>query len=114
MSVKRGQRLNTKQKLAAPSPGSDAELAQFVADTRRLVAHLEKSSPLKDVHAKRVLCEALATLRVTMRDLLLKQASRTASVDEVRIIPSVASNIRRIVESLELTGVEEPDAGGLL
>lgn len=97
---------NTKRKSATPDEdgglSSDANFVEF-----RDWAIGE--SPIKSQAAKLAMAEALAALRVEQRILIQKLGRGTITAEELRQITGVASNIRRLCESLGI--VEHNEEG---
>lgn len=65
-----------------------------------LVEKLFTESRINNEATKMTLCEAVAALRFELKILLKRQAANEISIDEVRSIPAIASNMRRLLEQL--------------
>ena len=65
-----------------------------------LVAQLFTESRIDNAATKMALCEAVAALRFELKILLKRQAENEISIAEVRSIPAIASNMRRLLEQL--------------
>ena len=90
----------TKRKNAEP----DMEQARrLLSDFRTFCDTAMKESPLQSTVAKLSLAETLAGLRVEFNILLKKQRDGTITIEELRCLPGIASNVRRHLEALGLT-----------
>ncbi|MEK0431102.1 MAG: hypothetical protein RL139_906 [Gemmatimonadota bacterium] len=79
--------------------------------SKALVRGLVKDSPLESAHAKALLAQAAGLLSAQLRDLEHRLATGTISAEEQRAIPAVASNLRRMCESLKVTVEADEDDG---
>tara|TARA_Y100001938_G_scaffold101247_1_gene138348 strand:- start:3199 stop:3525 length:327 start_codon:yes stop_codon:yes gene_type:complete len=84
----------------------EATPAQIAATVEKLAAQFEKDSPIESVAAKSALAESAAILISHQRILFAREALGTLGAEESRTLPSIASNVRRILDTLKLT--EEP------
>ena len=82
-------------------------LPQYTFD--ELVATLMEESPLENTGAKLLLAETVAAMRFELRAIIAKQKVENLRVDEVRSIPALASNIRRNLETLGTTKLQEEE-----
>ena len=74
-----------------------------------LVDKLMSESPIEGTATKLLLAESVAALRFELRVLLAKQKEGKIRAEEVRVIPGLASNIRRTLERLGTTNPVEED-----
>lgn len=87
------------------------KLAELMANLSfaELVAKLMSESPIEGEMTKLCLAESAAALRFELRFLLAKQKEGKIRAEEVRVIPGLASNLRRILERLGTTQPVEED-----
>lgn len=91
---------------AAPPP------EVIVAEREALIARYVAESPVVSPAGKQAMAEQLATLVVLQRELARRLALGALTAEEVRTIPGVASNARRIAESLGVV-IQDDDEGDL-
>lgn len=82
--------------------------AQIAGNVEKLAAAFEKESPIESPAARAALAESAAILIAHQRILFSREALGTLGAEESRTLPSIASNVRRILDTLKLTG-EPPE-----
>ena len=80
--------------------------AQIASKVDKLAAAFEKESPIESRAAAAALAESAAILISHQRILFAREALGKLGAEESRTLPSIASNVRRILDTLKLT--EEP------
>ena len=88
---------STKRKLSTPDESRGLSVDATYEEFRDRAL---EESPIKSEAAKLAMCEALSVLRIEQGILIHKLGRDTITAEELRQIPGVASNIRRICESL--------------
>ena len=68
-----------------------------------LVDALIAESPIKKAQTARVLAECVASMRLQLQQMRPRQEADDLKGDEVRALPALASNMRRLLESLGTT-----------
>ena len=103
MAKKTNRKVETKS--------SDGDPAEFRQDLGydELVEALVKESPIGKEHTARTLAECIASMRMQLRNMRPRQEADILTGDEVRALPALASNMRRLLESLGSTRHEEDD-----
>ncbi len=84
----------------------EASPAKIAASVDKMAAEFAKESPIESRAAKAALAESVAILISHQRILFAREALGTLGAEESRTLPSIASNVRRILDTLKLT--EEP------
>lgn len=84
----------------------NATPAQIASGVEKLAAQFERDSPIESDAARFALAESAAILISHQRILFAREALGTLGAEESRTLPSIASNVRRILDTLKLT--EEP------
>lgn len=107
-----GQGISRRRKTAEPTA---RELRELARERAELAERFFAESPMKtaagkeSAAAKRALCDTLAALHQHLRIMCDRRDRGIATTDETRTFPAVASGIRRLSESLGLTGPTEQD-----
>ena len=92
-----------------------ADAADDMANYRKnltynqLVTHLAEESKIEGRATRLVLAETIAAMRFELQLLMGKQRKEELRAEEVRALPALASNMRRLLESLGNTEKEEDD-----
>jgi len=74
-----------------------------------LFKRLSQQAQLESEAAVETLARAATTVDLQLRDLRLRIEQGTIGSDEVRAVPSLASNLRRICEALGVTQKREEE-----
>jgi hypothetical protein len=98
---------NTKRKRAQAEEDDDsrAQAEKF----RAYYDGLFSESKLPFVTAKRALAESAATLLVELGVLRERQRQGVIATEEVRVMPALASNVRRLIESMGVSKMPDDD-----
>lgn len=87
----------------------EATPAEVAAMVERLAARFVADSPIESMAAKNALSESAAILLAHQRILFAREALGTLGAEESRTLPSIASNVRRILDTLKLTDPPEEE-----
>ena len=74
-----------------------------------LINALVSESPIKGETSALILAEAVAELRFQLRELSQKREEGTLKSDEIRTLPALASNMRRLLEELKTTTADDQE-----
>lgn len=90
---------------------SDGDPADFRQELGydELVEALVEESPIQKEQTARMLAECIASMRMQLKQMRPRQEADILTGDEVRALPALASNMRRLLESLGTTRHEDEE-----